>query len=265
MPMEDSVSGYFEHWIEEFARAVEMFTGERPVVAEKAADKSAADECEAARAEYHWWQQETEPPQKFAAWIGAKEACLSALGGSDGGDPKELFQEMLSQANQGAVAVLSSSFPTPLRFGNGSVNPPPALPSLRLTLVSVTFRDAELPPLVVALEPTAAKALDGPEAEAPSRESVPIPPAPALSAKASSMLDRLMDLQLPVSVLLGETVMPIREALKITSGSLVELDRQLGDYVEVMIHGTVVARGEIVAIRGYYGIRIKELTACKKL
>jgi flagellar motor switch protein FliN/FliY len=263
MPVEDSIGGYFEHWIEEFARAVEMFTGERPVVAEKAADKGQVDECEATRADYHWWQQETEPPQKFAAWIGAKEACFSALGGSDGGDPKELFQEMLSQANQGAVAVLSSSFPTPLRFGNGSVNPPPGLASLRLILVGITFKDAELPPLVIALEPAAGKILDGPEAENTGGGGLPPQAAPALSAKASSMLDRLMDLQLPVSVLLGQTVMPIREALKITSGSLVELDRQLGDYVEVMIHGTVVARGEIVAIRGYYGVRIKEVISRK--
>jgi flagellar motor switch protein FliN/FliY len=102
---------------------------------------------------------------------------------------------------------------------------------------------------VIALEPAAAKILAGPEAE-------PL-------GTPYSMLDRLMDLQLPISVLLGQTSMPIRDALKITSGSIVELDRQLGDYVEVMIHGTVVARGEIVAVRGYYGIRIKEVISRK--
>jgi flagellar motor switch protein FliN/FliY len=72
-----------------------------------------------------------------------------------------------------------------------------------------------------------------------------------------------MDLHFPVSVLLGQTSLPIRDALKITSGSLVELDRQLGDYVEVTVHGTVVARGEIVAVRGNYGVRIKEVISRK--
>jgi len=134
---------------------------------------------------------------------------------------------------------------------------------LRVGQKSVTFRDAELPPLVIALEPAAAQVLNGPETEEQGSSAAQTQAAPALSAKATSMLDRLMDLQLPVSVLLGQTVMPIREALKITSGSLVELDRQLGDYVEVMIHGTVVARGEIVAIRGYYGVRIKEVISRK--
>jgi flagellar motor switch protein FliN/FliY len=40
---------------------------------------------------------------------------------------------------------------------------------------------------------------------------------------------------------------------------LIELDRQIDDYVEVRVHGTVVARGEIVSIRGNYGVRIKEI------
>jgi flagellar motor switch protein FliN/FliY len=73
------------------------------------------------------------------------------------------------------------------------------------------------------------------------------------------MLSRLMDLQLPVTVLLGRAVLPIRDVLKISSGSLIELDRQINDYVEVMVHGTVVARGEIVSVRGNYGVRIKEI------
>jgi flagellar motor switch protein FliN/FliY len=73
------------------------------------------------------------------------------------------------------------------------------------------------------------------------------------------MLSRLMDLQLPVTVLLGRAILPIRDVLKIASGSLIELDRQIDDYVEVRVHGTVVARGEIVSVRGNYGVRIKEI------
>jgi flagellar motor switch protein FliN/FliY len=263
--MEESIGGFFEQWAEEFARAVEMFTGERPTLTYKPAEKAQTEEWEAKRAEFHWWQQETEDPQKFKAWAGAQEACWTALGGEpgDGNDPKELYQEMLSQANQGAAAVLSSSFPTPLKFGSGSVNAPPAFASLRLAEVSMVFRDKPLPALVIAIETSAAKILEGPESAKPATDAAESDTSPALSAQRASMLDRLMDLQLPVSILLGQTLMPIRDALKITSGSLIELDRQLGDYVEVMIHGTVVARGEIVAVRGNYGVRIKEVISRK--
>src|SRR5450432_716929 len=124
--MEESIGSFFEQWAEEFARAVEMFTGERPTLVQKPAESAQVAEWEAQRDQFQWWQQETEEPQKFKAWIGAQEACFGALGGDqgEGSDPKELFQEMVSQANQGAVAVLSSSFPTPLRFGTLSVNAP---------------------------------------------------------------------------------------------------------------------------------------------
>jgi flagellar motor switch protein FliN/FliY len=42
-------------------------------------------------------------------------------------------------------------------------------------------------------------------------------------------------------------------------GSVVELDRKVGDHVEIMVHGTIVARGEIVSVKGNYGVRIKEV------
>jgi flagellar motor switch protein FliN/FliY len=130
--------------------------------------------------------------------------------------------------------------------------------------MGVTFRGAELPALLVALEPIAAKVLNGPEPAKPASVLTAAPaPVAVVNPAANTMIERLMDLQLPISVLLGQTVLPIRDALKISSGSLIELDRQLGDYVEVMVHGTVVARGEIVAIKGNYGVRIKEVISRK--
>jgi flagellar motor switch protein FliN/FliY len=265
--MEESIVSFFEQWIEEFARAVEMFTGERPTLSQKPVEKSQVEEWEAKRDEFQWWEQETEDPQRFKAWVGAEEACWTALAGSsgDGNEAKELFHEILSQANQGAAAVLSSSFVTPVKFGAGSATPPSPLQALRVVAVRVVFRDAPLPSLLVVLEPKAAKILDGPESgmaagDLPVAQSANL--ASALRAN-SPMLDRLMDLHLPVSVLLGQTVMPIRDVLKITSGSLIELERQLGDYVEVMVHGTIVARGEIVSIKGNYGVRIKEVISRK--
>jgi flagellar motor switch protein FliN len=265
--MEESILSYFEQWIQEFAQAVEMFSGERPTLAQKPAEKSQTSEWEAKRGEIQWWQQSTEQPNAFTCWIGVEDACLTALGGTgDGGDPKELFQEMLGQANSGTAAVLSSSFPSPIRFAGGSFNAPESLSELRLAEVSVTFREAVLPPIVIALQASAAKILDGPDSGPVTELGQPQPQANALSLAPrphSPMLDRLMDLHLPVSVLLGQTVLPIRDVLKIASGSLIELDRQLGDYVEVMVHGTVVARGEIVAIKGNYGVRIKEVISRK--
>jgi flagellar motor switch protein FliN/FliY len=75
----------------------------------------------------------------------------------------------------------------------------------------------------------------------------------------AAILERLIDLELPMSVTLGRTTLPIAEMLKLTSGSILELDRQVGEFVDLTIHGTLVARGEIVSVNGNYGVRIKEI------
>jgi flagellar motor switch protein FliN/FliY len=73
------------------------------------------------------------------------------------------------------------------------------------------------------------------------------------------MLERLMDLELPLSIAIGRSTMPIRDVLKMTPGSLIELDRRIGESVDLVVHGTTVAKGEVVSVKGNYGVRIKEI------
>ena len=73
------------------------------------------------------------------------------------------------------------------------------------------------------------------------------------------MLQGLMDLELPLAVVLGAATVPIQDVLKFNSGSLIELDRNVDAYVDLVVHGTVVALGEIVSVKGNYGVRIKEI------
>ncbi|MDQ2711624.1 MAG: FliM/FliN family flagellar motor switch protein [Acidobacteriota bacterium] len=92
--------------------------------------------------------------------------------------------------------------------------------------------------------------------------SKPNPEAGSPSAQ-NPMLGRFMDLELPLAVALGRATIPIHELLRTKPGSLIELNRSAGEYVDLIIHGTVVARGEIVSVKGCYGIRIKELISRK--
>ncbi len=73
------------------------------------------------------------------------------------------------------------------------------------------------------------------------------------------MLERLMDLELPLSIAIGRSSLPIRDVLKMTPGSLIELDRRIGESVDLVVHGTTVAKGEVVSVKGNYGVRIKEI------
>jgi len=89
--------------------------------------------------------------------------------------------------------------------------------------------------------------------------------APAISAPPIVTPDSLHGIDLPVVVVLGRATLRIAEVLKLTVGSIVELDRRVGEPVEVCIQGVVVARGEVVSIRGNYGVRIVEVLRRNRL
>jgi flagellar motor switch protein FliN/FliY len=74
-----------------------------------------------------------------------------------------------------------------------------------------------------------------------------------------SRVTQLLDLDLPMSVILGHRAMQIQDVLKLTSGSVVELDSNIGDPVHIMVHGKLVAKGEVVSVKGNYGVRITEV------
>ncbi|MCU1486176.1 MAG: Flagellar motor switch protein fliM [Actinomycetia bacterium] len=72
-------------------------------------------------------------------------------------------------------------------------------------------------------------------------------------------LDLLADVEMGVTAELGRTRMTVRELLALTPGSVVELDRMAGSPVDVLVNGTLVARGEVVVIDEEFGVRISEI------
>ncbi len=72
-------------------------------------------------------------------------------------------------------------------------------------------------------------------------------------------IDLLLDVELPVAVSFGECEMPLRDVLKLASGSVIELDKSVNDPVTVIVNQKPIARGEVVMIDGNYGVRITEV------
>jgi len=66
-------------------------------------------------------------------------------------------------------------------------------------------------------------------------------------------LKLVMDVELNVALRFGQRQLPLREVLELTSGSVIELDRQVDDPVELLLDGKVIARGEAVIVDGNYG------------
>lgn len=96
-------------------------------------------------------------------------------------------------------------------------------------------------------------------APAPAGSGVPPADAPAASLRALP-LEALHDVELNVEVVLGRARMPLRDLLGAHPGTTIELDRSVHSAVDVMVNGTLFARGEMVVIDdSEIGVQVTEV------
>ncbi len=69
----------------------------------------------------------------------------------------------------------------------------------------------------------------------------------------------LADIPLRLSVEVGSTSLRLSELLDLSEGSVVELDRQASELLDILVNGTLVAKGEVVTINGRFGIRVVDV------
>ncbi len=77
-------------------------------------------------------------------------------------------------------------------------------------------------------------------------------------------IDLIKDVLLKVTVELGRTTKPIDDILQFTPGSILELDRLVGEPLDIMVNGKKIAKGEVVVIDENYGIRITDIIKAEK-
>jgi flagellar motor switch protein FliN len=92
------------------------------------------------------------------------------------------------------------------------------------------------------------------EMVAPGREG----PAP-VSEKTAFDLEAVFDVPVRISVVLGRTRIPVASLLKMDVGTVVELDRQVGEAVDIFVNDRLVARGEIVLVENRLGVTMTEI------
>ena len=85
------------------------------------------------------------------------------------------------------------------------------------------------------------------------------PAAGALGGGIPPNIARLMDVNLNVTIELGRTKHTLEQMLNLGEQSLVELDKQVGDPIDILVNGKVFARGEVVTVSENFGVRITEL------
>ena len=71
----------------------------------------------------------------------------------------------------------------------------------------------------------------------------------------------LSEIPLRVSVEVGSTALKLSELMDLAEGSVVELDRQAHELLDIMVNGTLVAKGEVVTVNGRFGVRVVDVVA----
>jgi flagellar motor switch protein FliN/FliY len=86
---------------------------------------------------------------------------------------------------------------------------------------------------------------------------------PVDSAVAAN-LRLLQDVDVKLTVEIGSTTLSLRELLALGEASVIELDRQAGELLDVFVNGTLIGRGEVVTVGERFGVKLTELVAPEK-
>jgi len=219
-------------------------------------------------------------------WRAVGTRALSAVGleDADDGDVRATYLELLTQAMSGLARFLTTCAGSEVALESGSEVTMPAARSGDGAFLCIQLNggdtSAELfvridPALLRAIEPKQ-EATSQPE-PAQAQANQPQAAAAAASAGASNggstlaaaapnsppppSLDLLLDVEMPVSVSFGRTHLQLKEAIKLSTGSIIELNRTINEPVEVIVNNCVIARGEVVVIEGNYGVRIQQIVS----
>lgn len=84
-----------------------------------------------------------------------------------------------------------------------------------------------------------------------------------LGTEQKENLQLLMDVPLQISVEIGSTRKKIKDILEFSQGTIIELERQAGAPVDVMVNGNLIARGDVVVIDDNFAVRITEIVKSK--
>ncbi len=79
------------------------------------------------------------------------------------------------------------------------------------------------------------------------------------TAEGRSNIDFLLDVPLGVSVELGRTKIVVRDMLQLGPGSVLELDKMIGEPLDLLVNDKLIARGEVVVFDENFGIRITDI------
>ena len=86
----------------------------------------------------------------------------------------------------------------------------------------------------------------------------------AMNGAVAANFRLLQDVDVKLTVEIGSTQLTLRELLALGETSVIELDRQANELLDVLVNGTLIGRGEVVTVGDRFGVRMTELVSPEK-
>lgn len=244
-----------QEWTDRFAQVIQSMTGELP-------EGKAVPAPILTESNVLWWQQEFSVAAGALAWIGAPAATWKEIGsrvltgaGVEEGTDEDLrstYSEILNQSLSSLAQALTSRVKREV-VCNGGTEARPERHRGASFQVTISFPGQQIELSVVFTQ----ELIQSLRKE--SARTSTASPATTDEGEPPRALDLLLDVELPISVSFGRTQLPLKDVIKLTTGSIVELNRSVSEPVEIIVNNCVIARGQVVVVEGNFGIRIQQI------
>jgi flagellar motor switch protein FliN/FliY len=250
-------------WAESLATVLESMTAHRPKIELRASALHALD------GGFAWWGQSMSILEQPSFWVGAPRESWAAFGrltlsavgmaAPSDTDVASTCRDVMAQTSAMVAAQLASRFAVDITGGDSI---PASRPGAGGDLVFQWSLDAGLVVMegaVVWSQAFLARCADlAPEpavatSASPGGSSLSGDKTPQFGGAPAASVPKL---NLRVNFILGRATWPLRDIFKLNVGSVIELDRAANGPADVVIHGRVVARGQVVVLNGNYGLKI---------
>ena len=100
---------------------------------------------------------------------------------------------------------------------------------------------------------------------APAMDQAPLVPGGGEGGgKSAADLEAMFDVPVQVSAVLGRAKMDVGQLLKIGPGAVLELDRKVGEAIDIYVNNRLVARGEVVLVEEKLGVTMTEIIKAER-
>jgi flagellar motor switch protein FliN/FliY len=260
----DVVRGLLDQWVAGLAQVVESMADQKPEVRWQPSPPPVADQ------DLLWWEQPfqfapsmlvwvatPQPSWEYAGTLTLKAAGLETV---ETAEARNTWLEILGQSLSGLALASGGLLGREVACEAGAERAPDTMPEIAAS-VALNFGETTLAPLWIGFSSQLVSILCNPAAGKPDSSPADVEPEsrPAQRSDIPPTMELLLDVELPVSISFGKTEILMKDVLKLTTGSIVELNRGVNEPVEVLVNHCLIARGEVVVVEGNYGVRIQQI------